>query len=142
MIFLPHARSTTHGTNLVGFRGTLIWNQLPSSIKSSKPIIVFKTNLKQLFNIECFYICSLVFYQYLEGFYQLQINNNNLILFFFSLNTGFKENGTKLTNVREFTINYKNCTKQSRYDITGLLHESTNYIIFGGKSLEVHEVQY
>ena len=53
MLFLPPARSTTHGTNSAHFRGTLIWNHLPNSIKSSKSIIDFKTNIKQLGNIDC-----------------------------------------------------------------------------------------
>ena len=39
MLFLPAARSRTRGKNFTHFRGTLIWNQLPRSIKSSKSII-------------------------------------------------------------------------------------------------------
>ena len=54
VLFLPPAMSTTHGTNPSRFCGTLIWNQLPNLIKSSKSIIFeFKTNLKQLANIGC-----------------------------------------------------------------------------------------
>ena len=41
VFFLALARSTTPGKNSAHFRGTLIWNQLPSSIKSSKSIIEF-----------------------------------------------------------------------------------------------------
>ena len=41
-LFLPPARSTTRGENSIYFPGTLIWNQLPSSIKSSQSIIEFK----------------------------------------------------------------------------------------------------
>ena len=46
VLFLPPARSTTHGVNSAHFRGILIYNQLPSSIKPSKSIIEFNTNLK------------------------------------------------------------------------------------------------
>ena len=35
-LFLPPTRSTTHRTNSAHFRDVLIWDQLPSSIKSSK----------------------------------------------------------------------------------------------------------
>ena len=38
VVFVPPARSTTRGENSIHFRGTLIWNQLPSSIKSSQAI--------------------------------------------------------------------------------------------------------
>ena len=53
MIFLPPARSTACGTNSAHFRGTLIWNELPSSIKRSKSNIEFKTNLKHIGNTNC-----------------------------------------------------------------------------------------
>ena len=39
VVFVPPARSTTRGENSIHFRGTLIWNQLSSSIKSSQSII-------------------------------------------------------------------------------------------------------
>ena len=41
VVFLPPARPTTCGKNSTHFHGTLIWNQLPSLIKSSKSIIEF-----------------------------------------------------------------------------------------------------
>ena len=53
MFFLPLARSTIHGNNFAHFRGTLTWNQLPISIKSSKSIAELKINLKKLGNIDC-----------------------------------------------------------------------------------------
>ena len=52
VFFLPSARSRTHGTNSTQFCGTLIRNQLPSSIKSSKSITKFKANLKHFENID------------------------------------------------------------------------------------------
>ena len=53
VLFLPPARSTTHGTDSALFLYPLICNQLPSSLKSSKSNAEFKTNLKQLKNIDC-----------------------------------------------------------------------------------------
>ena len=50
ILFLSPARSSTHEINSAHFCGTLIWNQLPNTIKSSKSIIEFKANLKQLWN--------------------------------------------------------------------------------------------
>ena len=68
MLFLPPARLTTRGKNSTRFRGTLIWNQLLSSIKSSKPIIEFQTNLKQLGKVDCGCVILLKSY-----------NNNNIL---------------------------------------------------------------
>ena len=54
MLFLPSARSAIRGKNSTHLRGILIWNQLPSSIKSSKSVIeLLKTNLKQLGKVDC-----------------------------------------------------------------------------------------
>ena len=62
LLFLPPVMSAIHGRNYAHFRGTLTWNQLPSSIKSIKRIIDFKTNLNQLRNIECgFAVCRKLF---------------------------------------------------------------------------------
>ena len=36
LLSLPPARSTYYGTNSVDFRGSLIWNNLPSYIKSKR----------------------------------------------------------------------------------------------------------
>ena len=52
VLFLPPASSITHGKNSVYYHGTLVWNQLPSPQKSSQSIIEFKTNLKELKNID------------------------------------------------------------------------------------------
>ena len=46
ILFLLLARSTTHESNFAHFCGTLIRNQLPSFIRSSKSFIQFKTNVK------------------------------------------------------------------------------------------------
>ena len=53
VLYLPPASSTNHQTNSANFRRTLICNQLPISIKPSKSIIEFKTNLKRFGNIDC-----------------------------------------------------------------------------------------
>ena len=38
VLFIPHARSTTYGTNSVHFLWSLIWNKLPNLVKSSRSI--------------------------------------------------------------------------------------------------------
>ena len=48
VLFFPPAKPTTHGTNSAHVRGTLIWNQLQSSIKYSKSTTEFQNNLKEL----------------------------------------------------------------------------------------------
>ena len=61
MLFLPPLRSTTHSTqSWEHFRGKLIWNKLPSSIKSGKVIVEFKTNLKQLRNLFLLYVFIII----------------------------------------------------------------------------------
>ena len=42
VLSLPPARSTYYGTNSVHFRGSLIWSNLPSYIKSSRSACKFK----------------------------------------------------------------------------------------------------
>ena len=44
MLSLPPVRSTYYGTNSVHFRGSLIWNNLPSYIKYSRAACQFKNN--------------------------------------------------------------------------------------------------
>ena len=58
------------------------------------------------------------------------------------MNTAVKEMGPKFRNVQEFKITKRSCTKQSKNERIGLLQVSTEYRIFGKKSLEVHGVQY
>ena len=43
---LPRARSKCHGTTLVHFRGSLVWNNLPNYIKSSRAVYELKKKLK------------------------------------------------------------------------------------------------
>ena len=38
ILYLPSTNSTYHGTNSIHSRGSLIWNNLPSDIKSDKSI--------------------------------------------------------------------------------------------------------
>ena len=44
VVSLPPARSTYYGTNSVHFRGSVIRNNLPSYIKSSRSVCEFKNN--------------------------------------------------------------------------------------------------
>ena len=53
VLSLPPARSTYYGTNSVHFRGSLIWNNLPSYIKSSRSVFEFINNIKNFRNTDC-----------------------------------------------------------------------------------------
>ena len=46
VLSLPPVRSAYYGTNSVHFRGSLIWNNLPGYIKSSRSVCEFKNNIK------------------------------------------------------------------------------------------------
>ena len=52
-VFLPPVKSFRFGRNSIHFRGSIIWNNLPSSIKNSQTINEFKVKLKNLGNIHC-----------------------------------------------------------------------------------------
>ena len=59
ILYLPSTHSTYYGTNSVHFRGSLIWNNLPRDVKSSKSLSEFKTKIKNFGNIDCrCVICS------------------------------------------------------------------------------------
>ena len=53
VIFIPPARSTIYGTNSVHFQGSLIWNKLPNSVKTSRSISEFKNIIKKIGIIDC-----------------------------------------------------------------------------------------
>ena len=52
-VFLPPVKSFRFGPNSIHFRGSILWNNLPSSIKNSQIINEFKVKLKNLGNIQC-----------------------------------------------------------------------------------------
>ena len=52
ILYFPSMRSTYYGTNSVHFRGSLIWNNLPRDIKSSKSVSEFNTKIKNFGNID------------------------------------------------------------------------------------------
>ena len=56
-VFLPPFKSFHLGLISVHFRGSILWNNLPSSIKNSQNINEFKAKLKNLGNI--YYTCGL-----------------------------------------------------------------------------------
>ena len=59
ILYWPSTHSTYYDSNSVHFRGSLIWNNLPSDIKSSKSLSEFKTKIKNFGNIDCeCVICS------------------------------------------------------------------------------------
>ena len=53
VLSFPLARLTYYGTNSVHSRGSLIWNNLPSYIKSSRSVFEFKNSIKNFRNIDC-----------------------------------------------------------------------------------------
>ena len=52
-VFLPQFKSFRFDLNSIRFRGSILWNNLPSSIKNSQTINEFKVKLKNLGNIYC-----------------------------------------------------------------------------------------
>ena len=50
---LPHEKSHCFGINSLHFRGSMLWNDTPFSVKNSKALIEFKNKLKTLGNIHC-----------------------------------------------------------------------------------------
>ena len=50
---LPFAKSARYGINSVLFRGSLLWNNLPSSDKTSETLKKFKFRLKIRGKIHC-----------------------------------------------------------------------------------------
>ena len=55
-VFLPPVKSFRFGLNSIHFRGSILWNNLLSSIKTSQTINEFNVKLKNLGNIHC--ICG------------------------------------------------------------------------------------
>ena len=52
-VFQSSVKSFRFGLNSIHFRGSILWNNLPSSIKNSQTINEFKVKLKNLGNIHC-----------------------------------------------------------------------------------------
>ena len=53
IVYLPPSRSSCYGINSLAFRGSLLWNSLPSNVKQSHNLEEFKLKLKNLGNIHC-----------------------------------------------------------------------------------------
>ena len=51
IVYLSPARSSCYGINSLTFRGSLLWNSLPSNLKQSRNLEEFKLKLKNLGNI-------------------------------------------------------------------------------------------
>ena len=52
-----------YGTNAVHFHGSLIWNNLPTVVKSSDSVLEFKNKIKNIGDIDCGYlICRNIYY--------------------------------------------------------------------------------
>ena len=52
-LVLPITKSLRFGINSLRFRGSLLWNNLPVSVKNCQNLNVFKLELKNLGNIHC-----------------------------------------------------------------------------------------
>ena len=52
-LVLPKIKSSRFGFNSLQFRGSLLWNNLPVSVKNCKSLNIFKLELKTLGNINC-----------------------------------------------------------------------------------------
>ena len=52
-VFLPPTRSPRYGINSLLFQGSLLWNNLPSSVKNSETLNDFKLKLKNVGKIHC-----------------------------------------------------------------------------------------
>ena len=46
VLMIPPIQSTKYGINSLIFRGSMLWNTVPSNIKQSKSISCFKKNIK------------------------------------------------------------------------------------------------
>ena len=53
LLKLPSTKTVNHGTNAFVFRGSLIWNYLPDSLKNAQNLSLFKSELCKLDNIGC-----------------------------------------------------------------------------------------
>ena len=58
IVYLPPARSSCYGINSLVFRGSLLWNSLPSNVKQSHNLEEFKLKLRNLGNIHCTEVVS------------------------------------------------------------------------------------
>ena len=56
IIYHLPARSSCYGINSLAFRGSLLWNSLPSNVKQSHNLEELKLKLKNLGNIHCTYV--------------------------------------------------------------------------------------
>ena len=52
-VFLPPVKSFRLGLNSIHFRGSILWNNLPSSIENSQTVNEFKVKVKNFGNIHC-----------------------------------------------------------------------------------------
>ena len=53
LLFLPPAKSFCHVVNSLGYRGSLLWNNLAPQIKESQTLEEFKNRIKNLRSIHC-----------------------------------------------------------------------------------------
>ena len=52
-LFIPNANTQKYGINSLNFRGSVLWNNLPITLKECKSLEEFKLQLKQSGNLSC-----------------------------------------------------------------------------------------
>ena len=52
-LYLPTVNTTRYDLNSLIFRGSLLWNNLPTSINISRSLVNFKDNLRHFGKIHC-----------------------------------------------------------------------------------------
>ena len=74
-LVLPKTKSSRFGINSSQFRGSLLWNNLPVSLKNCQSLNEFKLELKNVGNIYCTYlVCRLsIFLRLFSNFIDLII---------------------------------------------------------------------
>ena len=48
-----HKSTIKHGINTIAFRGSQIWQNIPSEIRNSESLSLFKSNIKQIQSLPC-----------------------------------------------------------------------------------------
>ena len=86
LVYLPPAKSTRYGINSLAFRGSLLWNNLPSHVKNSQTVEEFKIKVKNLRYIHC--TCTVCRWRIECHLFSIYVVNNEfswLIFFSFCL---------------------------------------------------------
>ena len=53
LLMLPEVQTTTFGTSSLTFRGSMLWNSLPDTIKSSPSVVCCKESIREWKDENC-----------------------------------------------------------------------------------------